>query len=308
MNTEEINNFVEHQLSVWPEAKQNFDALAKIGRRPLKIGDFDFFAQHNPARIKSTGAKTDAESIKKRACFLCSDNRPKEQIALDWLEGWELLLNPYPILPVHFTIVDRQHRSQDGIPLEMAVMAEKAPDLAIFYNGAKAGASAPDHRHCQAVLKSELPIIHLAERHHTKEMPHIVSSSVFGLSLPFNFISAIITPDNEGMKNLLLMTKIRGVDRTTGLPDPDLVNAFFWIGSDGLLRIIVIPRQAHRPKMFYAEDESKMTVSPGALDMAGLLILPIEKDYERMSSALAAKIYDEVAFSREIPESVFPTD
>ncbi|MDE5870194.1 MAG: DUF4922 domain-containing protein, partial [Muribaculaceae bacterium] len=251
---------------------------------------------------------TDSESIKKRACFLCASNRPQQQIAQNWLEGWELLLNPYPILPIHFTIVDCQHRRQDEIPLEMAVMAEKAPDLAIFYNGAKAGASAPDHRHCQAVLKTELPIIHLTEKHHLKEMPHIVSSTSFGLSLPFNFISAVITPDNEGMRNLYLMTRIKGIDRSSGQPDPDLVNAFFWIDSDGLLRIIVIPRRAHRPDMFYAQDETKMTVSPGALDMAGLLILPVENDYNRISPEIASRIYEEVAFSGNIPDSVFPTE
>lgn len=307
MNTEEINNFIEYQLSVWPEAKRNFDALTKIGRKSVNVGDFEMFAQHNPARIRSTGAKTDAESIKKRACFLCSSNRPQQQIAHEWLEGWDLLINPYPILPVHFTIVDKKHRPQDAIPLEMAVMAEKAPDLAIFYNGAKAGASAPDHRHCQAVLKTELPIIRLTEKYHLKKMPAIISSSEFNLSLPFNFISAIITPDNEGMKILRLMTLIQGIDKTTGKPDPGLVNAFFWIDSAGLLRSIIIPRRAHRPDLFFAEDDSKMTVSPGALDMAGLLILPVEDDYSRISSDLAAHIYDQVAFSGKIPESVFPT-
>ncbi|MDE6682326.1 MAG: DUF4922 domain-containing protein, partial [Muribaculaceae bacterium] len=174
MNTEEINCMVEQQLSIWPEARKNFDALTLIGRKPLKIGDMEVIAQHNPARIRSTGAKTDSESIKKRACFLCSVNRPGEQISFQWIPGWELLINPFPILPIHFTIVDKQHQPQDGIPLEMAIMAEQAPDLAIFYNGARAGASAPDHRHCQAVLKSELPLLKIAEKNHTSSLPSIV--------------------------------------------------------------------------------------------------------------------------------------
>lgn len=305
MTTEEINDFVEHQLSVWPEAASNFDALSRVGRKPLHIGSFAAYAQHNPARIRSTAAKTDAESIKKRACFLCASNRPSEQITREWIPGWDLLVNPYPILPIHFTIVDKEHRAQDGIPPEMAIMAEKAPDLAIFYNGARAGASAPDHRHCQAVLKSELPIVRLAEENHSSDMPAIVSSECFGLSLPFNFISAIITPDETGMLNLALMTQIKGIDATTDKPDTGLVNAFFWIDSStGLLRIIVIPRRAHRPRCFFAEDESRFTVSPGALDMAGVMILPVEKDFERITEDIAAGIYDEVAFRGKIPENI----
>lgn len=304
MDTEAINDFVERQLDAWPDAKRNFDALAHTGRRPLKLGDLTIYAQHNPARIRSTGAKTDAESIRKRACFLCASNRPKLQIPLQWLPGWELLVNPYPILPIHFTIVDTEHRPQDGIPLEMATMAEMAPDLAIFYNGARAGASAPDHRHCQAVLKSELPLLRLAEKWHTPNLPAIVSSEKFGLDLPFNFLSAIITPDKTGMMALASMTRVKGIDSETGLPDSGLVNAFFWIDSIGLLRIIVIPRRAHRPKCFFAEDETKMTVSPGALDMAGLLILPVESDFERITPELARQIYKETAFCGALPGEV----
>lgn len=306
MDTEAINDFVERQLDAWPEAKRNYDALAQTDRRPLKLGDLTIYAQHNPARIRSTGAKTDAESIRKRACFLCAANRPKEQTVLEWLPGWELLVNPYPILPIHFTIVDTQHRRQDRIPLEMATMAEMAPDLAIFYNGARAGASAPDHRHCQGVLKSELPLIRITEKHHTLELPVIVSSEKFGLHLPFNFLSAIVTPDEKGMLTLATMTQVRGIDSETDLPDPGLVNAFFWIDSQGFLRIIVIPRKAHRPNCFFAEDEAKMTVSPGALDMAGLMILPVESDFKRINPEIALQIYNETAFHGALPSEVLP--
>ena len=304
MDTEAINMLVENQLAIWPEAKRNFDALAHIGRKPLRIGELEAVAQYNPARIKSTAAKVDSDSIRRRPCFLCKENRPAEQLCGEWIPGWELLVNPYPILPIHFTIVDTSHRPQDGIPLEMAVMAEKAPDLAIFYNGARAGASAPDHRHCQAVLKSELPLLKLAEKHHLPGMPSIVSSEKFGLNLPFNFLSAIVTPDKEGMFTLQTMTRVKGKDIKTGKPDAGLVNAFFWIDNTGCLRIIAIPRKAHRPDCYYAEDETRMTVSPGALDMAGLMILPVEKDYNRMNPGLAEKIYGEVAFKGPLPPEV----
>lgn len=304
IDIEGINDFVEQQLAVWTDAKNNYDALSRINRKAVKCGDFEMYAQNNPARIRSTAAKTDAASISTRPCFLCASNRPDAQMAYDWIDGWQLLLNPFPILPIHFTIVDKYHRPQDRIPLDMATMAENAPDLAIFFNGACAGASAPDHRHCQAVLKSELPLIRLIEKEHTDTLPDVVSSECFGLDLPFQFVSAVIRPDNSGLWNLKKMTEIKGVDAVSGKPDAGLVNAFFWIDGNGMLRIAVIPRRAHRPKIFYATDDSRITLSPGALDMAGLLILPIPEDYQRITPGIVRQALDDVAFSKSLPPEI----
>ena len=304
LTTEDINGIVERQLACWPMAKRNFDALTGAERKELPLGDLKACAQFNPGRIKSTAAKVDPLSIKARECFLCASNRPTEQEALKWIDGWDLLVNPYPILPIHFTIVDTRHTPQSEIPFEMAEMAEKAPDLAIFFNGARAGASAPDHRHCQGVLKAELPLLSLAEKAHSPEMPPLMSSEDFGLDLPFHFLSAVIKPSPEGMKTLVEITGARGIDASTGVPDPALVNAFFWIDSRGYLRVIVIPRKAHRPACFYEEGEGKLTASPGALDMAGMLILPVYKDFQAITPDIARKIYAETAFADSLPEEV----
>lgn len=294
LTTDDINSIIETQLEVWPMARENFERLRDTRRKPLPLGDFPAAAQLNPARIKSTGAKIDKASIESRPCFLCSKNRPAEQISIPWMRGWELLVNPYPILPVHFTIASTEHRPQDRIPLEMAAMAEAAPDLVIFFNGARAGASAPDHLHLQGVLKTELPLIRIAEENHREGMPPIVWSDSFGLDLPYGFYSAVITPDERGAKTLLALTQIKGTDAETGLEDAGLVNAFFWTGSDGLLRAAVVPRRRHRPSCYAATGDEQITVSPGAIDIAGLLILPITKDFEKTDAKTAKKIYQEV--------------
>lgn len=296
MTTEQINNFIATQLEIWSEAKQNFDNLRHARRKPMPLGDFNVQLQLNPARIRSTAAAVDKASIAQRPCFLCAKNRPKEQIALQWLDGWDLLVNPYPILPVHFTIPATTHIPQETLPLEMAAMAEQAPDLAIFFNGAKAGASAPDHKHCQAVLKSELPIVAVAEKNHSAERTGWVSSESFGIDLPFQFISGIITPDMTGMKNLALLEKAVGYDEKEKRVSHDLINAFVWIDGKGLLRIVIIPRKAHRPSHYFREEDNYM-VSPGALDMAGLLILPREEDFNRMTPDVLHEIYQETAFA-----------
>ncbi len=303
LNVEDINSLIETQLTVWKEARDNFRLLTHTKRKPICLGSLQGGVQHNPARIRSTGAAVDKKSIEARPCFLCSSNRPAEQLTGEWIDGWELLVNPYPILPVHFTIVNKEHRPQDAPPFEMAEMAEKAPSLTFFFNGAHAGASAPDHLHCQAVLKSEIPLIRLCEAIHPSNHSGFMSSENSGADIPFHFISAVIKPDPEGMKNLILINRAFGIDKN-GMPDTGLINVFFWIGNDGLLRSVVIPRRAHRPYFYSNKPGEGMTVSPGAIDMGGLLILPREEDFVRMDESIARSIYEETAFSVSLPDAV----
>lgn len=304
LDTETITELTEVQLERWPDAKRNFDDLQKCRRKAISLGAMQGAAQLNPARIRSTAAAVDKKSVEARPCFLCSANRPAQQITISWLEGWELLVNPFPILPVHFTIASTTHRPQDRIPLEMAAMAEMAPSLAFFFNGAKAGASAPDHMHVQAVLSSELPLLRFVESAHSLSMGRIIDSAKFDRDLPFQFISAIITPDNEGMALLAKIPRIAGMAEDSEVPDPGLVNAFFWIAADGMLRIIVIPRRAHRPKCYFADGDNQMLISPGAIDMAGLIITPREEDFDKLNSELIWQIYSEVAFKEKLPTQI----
>jgi len=135
LSIEHINSLIESQLMSWHEAKRNFDRLMEIDRKPLQLGDFHIAAQLNPARIRSTGAAVDKASVAARSCFLCKENRPAMQMSGEWpTPEWELLVNPYPILPVHFTIAAKKHIPQERIPLEMAMMAEYAPPLVFFFN------------------------------------------------------------------------------------------------------------------------------------------------------------------------------
>lgn len=287
-----MNDFIETQLAMWPEAKERYLALGRTQRRLFRIGDFEGAFQWNPGRMGSTGAKIDKESIGRRPCFLCSENRPKEQLSVKVNDSWELLVNPFPIFPVHFTVVSTEHRPQDTPPLEMAGMAEHFPDLVFFFNGAKAGASAPDHSHLQAVLKRELPIIGLAESNHPVSKPGIMRSDMWGLDLPFIFLSAVITDDEEGGGDYLRMLALTGGDKE-GNPDKGLRNVFCWKGDDGLLRMIVIPRQKHRPSC-YGTEKGQLLVSPGAVDMAGIVILPREEDFNSISEIRMREIYAEV--------------
>lgn len=272
------------QLAKWPMAEGNYDALGKCERRSFRFGNSEGYVQFNPAREVSTGARIDKSSIAGRPCFLCEKNRPHEQIAEELLPGWVILINPFPILPLHFTIASSRHIPQDKIPLEMASMAERLPGMAIFFNGAKAGASAPDHLHCQAVMKNELPLLRMLE------------NGVPVDDIPFKVVYKIITPDISGLIALNEIVKVTGKDRITGKDDPNLVNAFAWIGDDFLLRMAIVCRSAHRPECYLSDDNPEgMMVSPGAIDMAGIIVLPRRCDYDRISQNDINKIFSDVA-------------
>lgn len=287
-----INDFIESQLAVWPEARERYLALGKTERRRFKLGDFEGAFQYNPARIVSTAAKTDAASVAARPCFLCRDNRPKEQMMIPLSPNWEMGINPFPIFPVHFTIISTTHTPQEAPPMDIGGIADEFPELVIFFNGASGGASAPDHLHLQAVLKSELPIVKIAEQQHPAGMPGIMRSDMWGLDLPFIFLTAVITDDEEGARDYMRMLALTGAapDRK---PDKGLRNVFCWKGDDGLLRMIVVPRQKHRPDC-YGTGSGQHLIAPGAIDMAGVVILPRQEDFLSITEEELSRIYSQV--------------
>ena len=308
MTSEEyVNEFIDdlytRQFDEWPDVNGNYMRLSEVKRRNLRLGDFGCAVQCNPARIVSTGAKTDTDSISRRKCFLCAANRPDRQLAIPMLGRWELLVNPYPIFPVHFTIASTDHRPQASVPLDMASMAEMSPGLAYFFNGAHAGASAPDHLHVQAVLRCELPLVRLVEENHPADHTGFMCSEDYGLDLPFQFVSAVISPDQKGMDMLLRIHGAFGIDAATGAKDAGLVNAYFWIADDRLLRVALVPRRRHRPEL-YGSGESQYLVSPGAVDMAGVIITPRPEDFERLTADDISQIYADVAFANRLPDEI----
>lgn len=280
-----LDEMLREQLKVWPLAASNYSVLASTERKRFKICSLSGAFQCNPARIVSTGAAVDKSSIASRPCFLCGDNRPPEQYAIPFsVSGggdWEVLVNPYPILPWHFTVASKSHIPQRGIPLDMIVAAEWLPGAVMFYNGARAGASAPDHLHFQMVLKRELPLINYLESGDDAE------------SLPYQVWHRKVTPDSRGLRIIQEFESFKGIDGMTGEKDSDLVNAFAWMGDDGLLHLAGVPRSAHRPACYSAPEGERLIVSPGAIDVAGLVILPRREDFDRISEDDLTKIYSE---------------
>ena len=152
--------FFNRQIETWEDARRRYRELQNVKSRELQFEDAELSLQFNPARIVSTGAKIDKLTLGDRPCFLCEANRPTDQFKKDIDERYELLVNPFPILPTHFTIPSKKHEPQriKGNFGEMMRILSDYPDQMVFYNGPKCGASAPDHAHFQAGTSGLVPL------------------------------------------------------------------------------------------------------------------------------------------------------
>ena len=166
MNESPLQRFFNRQLQTWPDTRRRYRELNQVETREFNDGNTTVVLQWNPARIGSTGAKIDSQSLKERPCFLCAANRPKEQLKRTVDGKWELLVNPYPILPMHFTLPTLKHQPQAIKDMygEIYRLLTDYPELMVFYNGPKCGASAPDHAHLQAGVPTVLPLMDAWQR------------------------------------------------------------------------------------------------------------------------------------------------
>ena len=162
----EIVKLYEEQQAEWEEFRLRVLQLDTVELKEIPMGNFSVFAQFNPARAVSSNAKLDAKSIANRKCFLCQQNRPDIQRGIALNERFEALVNPFPILKGHLTIVNREHRNQEILPVisDFIDFTKAMPHFTLFYNGPSCGASAPDHMHFQAVFRGQLPFEKVADR------------------------------------------------------------------------------------------------------------------------------------------------
>ncbi len=288
---ESLDSFFESQLSKWQTARDNYGALSRVWTRELPSLKLptSLRIQCNPARLISTGASIDKDSIATRPCFLCSKNRPEEQQSLDLNDDFEWLVNPFPILQRHYTIAAKQHRPQfflDAYATMIQATRILSEEYIIFYNGPKCGASAPDHLHLQAGIAENIPLIE-----YTKSLK--ATDSIQAIA-PFGYLVYIIH-DAENSRIFHQLYDSLPILEEEYEPR---INVVAYHKGDKVT-LIVIPRQAHRPHCYSAKGDAKYLISPGALDMCGLIITPRLDDYERLTSTQAIDILREVGVRTE---------
>ena len=289
-----LQRFFNRQLEKWEDARQRYHDLRSAKTRELAVGTYSIQVQWNPARMVSTGAKMDQKSIAERPCFLCEKNRPKEQIKKELDGQYELLVNPFPILQQHFTIPSLKHQPQRILESygEIHKLLEEYPEMMVFYNGPQCGASAPDHAHFQAGTSGLLPLQKSWQR----------LSRNLTLLISLNDDEDISLIDDYPCTALLIRSRSQYGDEQLfrrlyeALPavEPEpMMNIVSWRSNDDFLSV-VFPRTKHRPDCYYKEGNEQFIISPGALDMAGLIITPRQEDYERLTPEMALSILDEI--------------
>ena len=298
--------FFERQLATWEEVRERYRSLSRVMSREL-IGDGQAITvQWNPARIRSTGAKIDARSLAERPCFLCSRNRPQEQIHRVLDKDYELLVNPFPILPLHFTIPTLKHRPQVILHMyaEMHRLAESSPALTILYNGPKCGASAPDHAHLQAVSSDILPLQQSWQRLSRNLREIVKMDEEDGIYQIVDYPASAFLIRSHSLENdgVLFQRLYHSLLLQEEETEP-MMNIIMWRQGEVTLSV-VLPRRKHRPDCYTKEGDEQLIISPGAVDMGGLLIAPREEDFRKITPEIAIGMLKEVSLTPEQMEAV----
>ena len=307
---QELDKFINDQLSVWPLAAANFRALKSARTRQLEVDGMLCTVQCNPRRILSSTADTTPQAIAARKCFLCADNRPAEQFHLKF-EGrkgrmYNIQVNPYPIFPGHLVIVREEHIPQaiwHHFP-DMLDFAMKYRDYTVFYNGPGSGASAPDHLHFQAVPRLSMPLESAVDAYLDKPGEVLASVKDATLYRYAGFAEGVFALKATTSKSMakLFYRLLDCTDKVEGDIEPKF-NLFAYC-RDGEYRAFVTLRVAKRSHHYYSDGPDHLTISPGAADMAGFFVAPFEEDFEKVTSADLEEMLSEVSISREEREMI----
>lgn len=297
---EEVEAFFCNQLKCWDDTRERFNGLKTVETKALRIGDTVINAQFNPSRMISTGAKIDKASIAKRPCFLCAKNRPAEQIMLPAFNGeFQVLINPFPIIAGHLVIAASEHTEQrlQNHYKQLAEIAEAMPGYLVLYNGPKCGASAPDHLHFQAGKRGAIPIERdWANYYATKLLPLNFAQGLY-LVKDFACPAIAIVAENIDESTRIfecLYKKLQTHSSNEEFP----VNVLAWKDNDKIITVVML-RSKHRPDCYFLEGEKQMLISPGSVDMGGLLITPRKNDFDTLTPDKAFSILREVTLNEE---------
>lgn len=274
------------QLESWPGLRLGIDALKAARTRTVQVRWFDVHVRLLQHRMVSTMARVDKESIEARPCFLCAANLPSEQKGIEFQSDFVLLANPYPILNGHLTVVHKDHRPQaiDGFLSTAIDLATALPDHLVLYNGPRCGASAPDHFHFQACRRDTFPIEHQTAAFRGPDVPD------------YSRRALLFRDTDRGRLARSVELALEALAAVTSEVAEPLVNLVFF-SKLGIVTAIVFPRGKHRPEVYHS---GEFLVSPGSIDLCGILVTPRLEDFERISSSVIDDVFQEVSLAADL--------
>jgi SpoIID/LytB domain protein len=298
----QIKDLFASQASSWDLAKKNINDLQTVETKTFSFGEFDIYAQFNPARIVSSGAKVDAKSIQERKCFLCESHRPAEQKGIQYRDKFEILINPFPILPLHFTIPRTAHVQQEILPYvdDMLDLAKDLDEFIILYNGPLCGASAPDHMHFQAAEKGHLPIEKEFEKLKISQSKNILNLSDGECYAIEHYLRSCIVIESSNKQTAKEIFEKTYQQLQNGSNEEPMMNVFCLYKNNTWVTFI-FPRAKHRPTQYFAEGDDNMMISPGAIDIAGIFIMPQRKDFDKLNNDLISDVMQQVSKNIDEP-------
>lgn len=299
---------IDQQCATWPLLRQGYDEFKRIETKRVCVGETEVIIQHNPGRIRSTAARVDKASVETRPCFLCPDGLPQEENGIAYGDELIILCNPFPVLDQHLSIVHREHVPQQiegNIELLLSLAHDLGSGYFVLYNGPECGASAPDHLHFQACSRELLPI----EENLFEDEPVLVEDCGYceeTAQRTFELFTlggcgrsvVVFRGGNPGEVTHWVYQVIRELAAQTDRTEP-LLNIVCTYDPK-LWTVYLFPRAKHRPDCFYAEGEQQLIVSPGALDMAGVIVVPEREHFDKLGSEEVAAIFSEVSLSSNL--------
>lgn len=298
MMNETIKKLLADQLATWETARANYAALAGVRVKELDVDGTPYKVQFNPARIVSSAARVDAKSISERKCFLCPGNLPPEQKGIPFGGHYRILVNPFPIFPRHLTIPDTEHvpqRIASRFP-DMLDLARLLTDYTVFYNGPHCGASAPDHAHFQAGNRGFLPIEKTWRTQVAGKVTGYGQAVLWQLDDAPRTTLVIESAEKEDAEKLFCLL-YRSLPVKPGEEEP-MMNVLARYETDRWT-VFVFPRRKHRPDCYNAEGEANLLISPASVDLGGVFITPVEKDFRKITAEDVKRILEEVCLSAD---------
>jgi hypothetical protein len=295
-------DLISEQKESWSKLKDAYEILKTLKTRALLVNGFSVLLYHNPGRLTSATTAVGQKDIKDRPCFLCLHNLPHQQKGILYRKEYIILCNPMPVFPSHLTVAHVTHQPQaisDNFDAFLALMADLGEGWVTLYNGPRCGASAPDHLHFQALPVGRLPIEQeLRQGTKLSLAAQIGSVSIYTANEIGREVIVLKGDDRASMVNVFaeVLACLREVAPTG---DEPMMNAagFYETGS---WHVALFPRRKHRPDAFFREGDERIVVSPGAVEMAGILVTPLERDFEGLDATAVEAIYREVSLDGSI--------
>jgi len=290
------------QKKDWPAFAQACRGLRSVRMRRLS-GGYPLYLQYNAARIVSSAASVDADVIKQRPCFLCPENLPVEQKGILYRDEYLILCNPAPIFKNHFTVIGLDHDPQKiktaaGLLIDLA--RDVSPKYAVLYNGPACGASAPDHLHVQMVSAKDLPF--LRERRGLTFSKKI-SAVEYKVGRHFDRCVTVLESKREKFLREQFLDLLTVAQRVMTLSTEPMLNVLC-VYEQNRWRLIIFWRARHRPAAYFAKGKQRIFISPGAIDMAGVVISPLLRHYKHLCYHDIREIYKEVSLPENMSDFI----